>query len=151
MEKRVCKKCNKEFPLSRDFFGSTPSGGFRFSCRACVRAHVANHHKAHPEQLYNRVKVRKEAQHLAEGHYDENDIDKIRKELKDCCAYCGTPLNLGGEIDHKTPIGNRGGTNWPSNLTLACLQCNREKHEKTVEEYLAWRKKRGLSVVFWKI
>lgn len=49
------------------------------------------------------------------------------------CTYCGAtdrPL----QYDHIFPV-SRGGTNDPSNLTLACDQCNYSKGSKTLEEW----------------
>ncbi len=51
------------------------------------------------------------------------------------CAYCGAkdvPL----EIEHIVPR-SRGGSNRPSNLTLACRPCNRKKADKPIEVFLA--------------
>jgi 5-methylcytosine-specific restriction endonuclease McrA len=70
-------------------------------------------------------------------------VAKIRKELSDMCAYCSTPLNGLGEIEHKRPL-SRGGDNSLSNITLACYQCNKDKYAKTVEEYREWRVKNKL-------
>lgn len=50
------------------------------------------------------------------------------------CAYCGatsTPLN----IDHIHPR-SRGGSDRVSNLTLACLPCNKRKSNMPVEDFL---------------
>jgi 5-methylcytosine-specific restriction endonuclease McrA len=44
-----------------------------------------------------------------------------------------------------TPI-SRGGENNFMNITLSCYTCNKEKHNKTVIEYLKWRKKMGLHI-----
>jgi 5-methylcytosine-specific restriction endonuclease McrA len=49
------------------------------------------------------------------------------------CAYCGAkdvPL----EVEHIIPK-SRGGSNRVSNLTIACVSCNREKGSQTAEEY----------------
>lgn len=49
------------------------------------------------------------------------------------CAYCGEtdrPL----EFDHIYPV-SKGGSNDPSNLTLACDRCNRSKGDKTLMEW----------------
>lgn len=53
------------------------------------------------------------------------------------CLYCGA---VGGklEVDHMIPI-SRGGTNVMANLATSCRHCNRQKHDKTVDEYLKWR------------
>lgn len=54
-----------------------------------------------------------------------------------CCVYCGRsdePL----ECDHIIPI-SRGGTDDTANLATACLPCNRQKKDKTPEEWRAWQ------------
>jgi hypothetical protein len=50
------------------------------------------------------------------------------------CAYCGkTEVPL--EIEHIVPR-SRGGSNRPSNLTLACHPCNERKGNQPVEVFL---------------
>jgi len=53
------------------------------------------------------------------------------------CAYC---KRVGGklEADHIVPI-SKGGTNDFDNLTTSCRKCNRQKKDKSVEQFLAWR------------
>lgn len=53
------------------------------------------------------------------------------------CQYCG---KVGGklEVDHKIPI-SRGGTNDFENLTTSCRKCNRQKRDKSVEDFEKWR------------
>lgn len=53
------------------------------------------------------------------------------------CSYCGCtegPFDL----DHIFPV-SKGGSNDPSNLTLACQSCNRSKGGKTLLEWMANR------------
>ena len=73
--------------------------------------------------------------------------EKLKEKQKGRCYYCGKKLNMidTGEhhVDHKTPV-SRGGNNNIDNLVLACKQCNKEKYNKTEEEYWTWRKKVGL-------
>lgn len=95
------------------------------------------------DNLKEKWTTRNQATADAEGYFGDSDIVKIRKEQ---CGYCGAALNGGGEIDHKTPV-SRGGSNWPDNLILSCLSCNREKGNKTYVEYIEWCKERGLSVI----
>lgn len=59
------------------------------------------------------------------------------------CCYCGASMLDGFEIDHMTPV-SRGGTNDRANLALSCVPCNRSKGTKTVEEFLAWQRLRGV-------
>lgn len=88
----------------------------------------------------------------------------IRQQLwekqEGCCWYCG--CRVGGdheyqhskegdwllpagiafaEIEHQNPR-SRGGTNCADNLVLACIECNRGKEDRTVDEYRAWLESR---------
>lgn len=53
------------------------------------------------------------------------------------CQYCGAK---GGklEVDHIIPF-SRGGSDDLSNLTTSCRRCNRQKRDKTREEFLIWK------------
>lgn len=51
------------------------------------------------------------------------------------CAYCdaeNTPL----EMEHIVPT-SKGGSDRVTNLTLACVSCNREKNHRYIQEFLA--------------
>jgi 5-methylcytosine-specific restriction endonuclease McrA len=49
------------------------------------------------------------------------------------CAYCGK-ANVPLEIEHIIPK-SRGGTDRVSNLTISCSDCNKEKGNRTAEEF----------------
>lgn len=51
------------------------------------------------------------------------------------CWYCGEEATT---RDHVTPR-SRGGTDDPENLVPACVRCNSQKRDKTLEEYRAWK------------
>lgn len=140
---RRCRECNRIFPLTRDFFGQTPSGGFRHQCRECKRKYNSEWASGRPDLV--REKWTRQNQKRAEAGYRWTDLDveQLRLELKDRCAYCGKDLEGGGEIDHKISL-DRGGTNDVKNLTLACLPCNRAKGARSAEEFYEWRRARGL-------
>jgi len=57
------------------------------------------------------------------------------------CVYCG---KRGGklEADHKIPF-SRGGKDTLDNLVTCCQKCNRQKHDKTPEEFKKWLQNRG--------
>lgn len=57
-----------------------------------------------------------------------------------CCSYCGAK-DLPLQIDHVRPRA-RGGSNRPSNLTLACGSCNQAKGAQPVEVFLAGKPER---------
>lgn len=56
------------------------------------------------------------------------------------CSYCGK-RGIKLEVDHIKPL-SRGGTNDYSNLTAACVRCNRQKANKSLTEFTAWRAKK---------
>lgn len=53
------------------------------------------------------------------------------------CAYCGVE-NVPLEVEHIHPR-SRGGSNRPSNLTLACVPCNRAKGNQDIRDFLVSR------------
>ncbi len=143
IQTKACSKCGKVQPSTSEFFGHNPQGGLRNSCRACKRAYEREQHVQKPELTAARRERYKERLDSAPGSYTEYDVALIRIKLSDCCFYCGARLKGGGEKDHITPL-SKGGSNWPSNITLACLSCNRDKYDKSVAEFVVWRKERGL-------
>lgn len=144
METKTCKKCDETFPQNADYFGHTPTGNFRNTCRYCHNKKNKEWHADNPFARQERGEQRMLREREAGGRgYTAEDIFKIRKQLGNKCAYCSTPLNHGGHVDHIVPV-SRGGKNEPENLTLACARCNLEKHAKTPEEFLAWQIKCGI-------
>jgi hypothetical protein len=111
-----------------------------------MKNHMKKYDKDNPDQAKKRSAKRAKLQMEAKGSHTNEDIETIRKQLGDRCYYCDDPLFGGGEIEHMQPI-SRGGSNDPSKLTFSCLLCNHEKHNKTEEEYIAHRKKRGFKIV----
>lgn len=110
-----------------------------------MRMNTARHYAENPETFRLRNQARVLMEKEASGQFTDQDIQAIRRELKDRCNYCGIPLHGEGQIDHITPL-IRGGSNDPENLTLACDRCNKEKHGKTLHEYIKWRQGRGLPI-----
>lgn len=150
---KPCKDCKKILPETREFFGQfknrRASGavviGFRNSCRECMAANTAKHTAANPDQ--HRARGQRRADREAEARADVNPVDvvRVRRALADRCRYCDAILNGAGEVDHLTPV-RRGGSGQIGNITIACLQCNRAKLGKTLDEFLAWRLERGLAL-----
>lgn len=66
-------------------------------------------------------------------------ISKVVRERDHfTCAYCG---QVGGilEIDHVIPF-SKGGSDELDNLVTSCRKCNRQKKDKTLNEFHEWRK-----------
>lgn len=66
---------------------------------------------------------------------------KVFKRDEYTCQYCGK-TNEPLEADHIVPI-SKGGTDDLTNLTTACGKCNRQKKDKSVDEFMAWRLANG--------
>jgi 5-methylcytosine-specific restriction endonuclease McrA len=149
MPRQRCRKCHEEFPLTRDHFGSTPSGGFRRLCRQCVAADTKAYDNASPERKRAAVK---RASRRAQTSFSPAERTLVYQALigqqNGQCLYCHKPL-IGDNynIDHMEPIV-RGGPHTLGNMCLSCVQCNKEKHNKTVDEYRAWRRLNRLPVLF---
>lgn len=144
MGEKQCKKCRETFPITRQYFGSTPSGGFRNTCRACMAARTREWAEDNADRVADRLEERR-VREIEGGprDYGKHELVSLRVELNNSCAYCGIPLGRGGHLDHKIPVA-LGGTNNLENMTYCCEQCNREKHAKTVHEYFHWRRERNL-------
>lgn len=82
-----------------------------------------------PDRWRSYVRNRRARLQKIPGRHDHNDIAALRAKQNDCCAHCRVDLKGNGEADHITPL-SRGGTNWPHNLQLLCMPCNRKKHAK---------------------
>jgi 5-methylcytosine-specific restriction endonuclease McrA len=145
MQLQTCKRCGETKPLTPQYFNKLSTGYWRRVCKICMAANTRRHYYKNPEKVIARVHKYREQKAAAGGFHDDMDIAQIRITLKDRCNYCGEPLRGGGEIDHLKPI-ILGGDNSPSNLTLACTTCNRDKHAKTAGEFVAWRRRLGLRV-----
>jgi 5-methylcytosine-specific restriction endonuclease McrA len=81
----------------------------------------------------------------AEGFFLQEDIDAIYNLQSGKCYYCKCELKRKNgkpafEIEHITPLSN-GGTNWPSNLSLACKKCNQKKGNKSAKDFWPIAKK----------
>ena len=71
----------------------------------------------------------------AEGTFTKEDIKKIYERQKGKCHWCGVKLSFQEKtIDHIKPLV-KGGSNWPSNLCIACKPCNSSKKDKDPEDF----------------
>lgn len=115
MSTRTCTKCGATKPLTAVNYNQLPSGGWRGTCKDCMAANSRRHCALDPDKVKIRARKYATQKAAAGGSHDERDITSIRRELGDRCAYCDSPLNGAGEVDHKTPI-SRGGNNFAANL-----------------------------------
>lgn len=146
MTSKACTSCGKLLAITRENFGSTPSGGFRGKCRKCMVAHTQSYDRNNPEKRRQRSEVRDDRG----GHVSIDPVLKQRLLAKQrrLCLCCGERIEVwqAVQLDHLTPVA-RGGTHDERNLAIAHDKCNAEKHAKTLEEHWLWRLRVGLPVV----
>ncbi|MBF0784043.1 hypothetical protein E4T80_00925 [Muribacter muris] len=153
MEYKACKDCGKTYPVTREYFGQYKNKradgsvyiNFRNSCRACMAANTRKYDRANPDNALERRMRREKAIQKTGGHYTNSDILEIKRKLNNQCRFCGVDLDNSLHIEHLTPV-SRGGSSNKNNLTLSCYKCNMEKTNKTLDEYLEWRKERNLFI-----
>lgn len=109
--------------------------------RAAARAWAI----ANPEKVRVRKQNRRAREKSAPGCYTPKDLLRIYLDQNGLCYYCETDLLGDYHADHKVPLA-RGGTNNSENICCACPHCNWSKNNKTVEEFVRFRLKRGLAV-----
>jgi 5-methylcytosine-specific restriction endonuclease McrA len=63
----------------------------------------------------------------AEGAHTAEDIKRIGDAQSWKCHWCKKPTRRCYHVDHIVPLA-KGGSNWPSNLAIACPACNQRKH-----------------------
>ena len=132
-------------PATITFFGHTSNGNLRGVCRVCRNKASKDWRDNNPDRIKSHSTKRTIGEETTGPGYTKQDVQKIRKRLGDCCAYCGCVLDGEGVVDHLIPI-KHWGAHSAKNITLACKSCNGDKHSKTPDEFIAWRKKRGLSI-----
>ncbi len=75
------------------------------------------------------------------GELTIQTIQKVYEENIKCfgalsCIYCFKLIQFGQDsLEHIIPISKKG-TNEYENLAIACIHCNKSKHNKTLEEWL---------------
>lgn len=110
---------------------------WRFAEIKCIALGIA-----WQRQDYTDDAGRTDWQAMLDDHIDDERPSRyvspaLRAEIMqrdgEVCAYCETregPF----EIDHIYPV-SRGGDNTAENLTVACKPCNRDKRDKTLDEW----------------
>ena len=141
MPSKSCTKCGENKEISTEFFNLLKSGNWRGTCKVCMALNTKKHYIESPEKVLARVDEYKKRLKNAEGTHTTKEKIDIRINQNDSCYYCNKKLFNTGEYDHMTPL-SRGGSNSSANLVLSCRTCNRDKRDKTAEEYFSWLKSR---------
>lgn len=126
---RHCKECNhgKNLARCRKFRKNNPER---------VRELKRNSRNKKPEK-HRECWRRRHAKKLSQlGYVPENYVEVLSEFQFYQCYYCSCDLNGVYDVDHKLPL-SRGGLHSIENLCLACPCCNRRKHTRTEEEFVA--------------
>ena len=140
MQIKRCTRCGEIKSATREFFGSTPSGGLRGYCRTCMNKASAEYEKNNKEGRRKRDEKRANTDPDARRGFDDSIKRSLLKSQAGLCPCCFLPITSisQAEVDHATPL-TKGGMHHPSNFMLAHTQCNKEKHNKTLAEHWDWR------------
>jgi 5-methylcytosine-specific restriction endonuclease McrA len=144
MSTKTCSRCGETKPATREYFGSTPSGGLRGYCRSCMNAASRTYEANNKERRRERDAKRARAGGGTRGSFDLSTKQNLFRKQHGLCPCCFESIARpeDGEVDHVVPL-ERGGSDLSSNLMLAHAQCNREKHNKTLVEHWEWRVRVG--------
>lgn len=145
MSTKTCSRCGETKPATREYFGSTPSGGLRGYCRSCMNAASRTYEANNKERRRERDAKRARAGGGVRGSFDLSTKRNLFRKQHGLCPCCFESIARpeDGEVDHVVPL-ERGGSDLSSNLLLAHTLCNREKHNKTLVEHWEWRVRVGL-------
>jgi 5-methylcytosine-specific restriction endonuclease McrA len=91
-----------------------------------VVSKVAEWNAANPDGPRTRGRNYRAKLYAADGSHTREQIQALFKTQKGKCAYCRVSLKNGYHADHIQPL-SKGGSNWISNITLACGPCNNRK------------------------
>lgn len=118
-----CPRCKEEnlegFPLS--------------NCYSCKLDH-----SQYVVDIPSRVNFRLLCGTRRKNYISKKTIRALQEIQKGMCAYCDEPMNTGIHVEHIVPLAV-GGTNSPSNLCLACPDCNRRAGRKAFHSFFAKR------------
>jgi len=89
---------------------------------------------AHPDASRAACANRRSRIRNATGTHTKEDISKQYRAQKGKCYYCGREVGKNYHVDHIIPL-SRGGTNDPSNLVIACPECNVRKGGRMPHEW----------------
>lgn len=122
----------------------------QYAANAEKRAQAARYRRQRDRNAYNEiVRLRRAAhpeKHRAVAHnrrikertgkISPADILMQMEKQNGLCAYCDSDVRTSYEVDHFISLAN-GGANDPSNIVIACKNCNRRKNRLNGPEFIA--------------
>lgn len=155
VEGKKCSDCDWR-PLTKFAKKTGNANGLANICSTCQGRNAS---KKYPERLRaaalkyqwkNRPEFLLKAKvigHRRRARIRACETDVTEQALRDLftvyehtCAYC---FERATTIDHVEPL-SRGGLHKLSNLVPACMDCNRRKHTRSVEEFISQKQSKEL-------
>lgn len=154
---KTCVRCKQTRPFTEFFNDVRSKDGKRSRCHICLSIDTSKYRQEKPEiysaaarrrrkndpekhRLIGRIAASKRRSIIKGSieHFRKVDIDILRKKLGFRCKWCNRKI-LKFHIDHIIPL-SKGGTNGPSNITIACPSCNVRKGSMLPTEWQAYSK-----------
>lgn len=134
-EAMTCRDCGLSLPLAKFSRNGRKDGYRRPECRSCQHSRSK---EINPNYQYTPGAIAaRDAHQLPSAQIQRLKKAKLKQQDNEC-IYCIAKLSENScELDHKTPL-SVGGLDEPRNFQVLCQRCNREKHSKTHNEYVAW-------------
>jgi 5-methylcytosine-specific restriction endonuclease McrA len=104
-----------------------------YTGKPCVRSHLSQRvtingscFQCNSEDWERFSHIRRARELGAEGKFTKAEIEALFEHQRGRCAYCTKSIRKGYHVDHVIPLA-RGGSNWITNISLACARCNISK------------------------
>lgn len=150
---KTCSRCGLAKPIAEFQRKNTYGNKFREGCRECATRYMREYRVGRSRRAESALRRERHGDHVravqrvcqmrrraikrgATGSHTIDQLAALRVSQGDKCFYCGCDLRGGGEVEHKTPL-SRGGSNSIENIAWSCKSCNRRKHTKTADEFMA--------------
>lgn len=135
-----CKLCrqerNRKYRRKNPGRANASNQKWRAANIEVVRAWNKQYYQADPTKSYAKAARRRSGQR---GSFSREEWSERKFEFGNRCAYCLQLTVL--TLDHVSPLV-AGGAHDEGNIVPACLSCNSAKQDKTLLQFLLYRKKR---------
>lgn len=140
---RYCHTCKEYKPEDAAHFKANQRyrKGLETTCRVCAGNRTKRWGQRNPLKVRAICARRRARLKAAPGDFTQEDMEHQHQAQAGKCFWCGIEIALKRRtthVDHLIPI-SKGGSNFPSNLVIACQPCNSRKSDKMPWEFMPER------------